>query len=29
MKGTRLEAISLIQQMMMRELKAIREEVFS
>jgi hypothetical protein len=29
MKGTRFEAVSLIQQTVMRELKAIQEEVFS
>jgi hypothetical protein len=29
MKGTRFEAVSSIQQIVIRELKAIREEVFS
>jgi hypothetical protein len=29
MKGTRFEAVSLTQQTVMRELKAIREEAFS
>jgi hypothetical protein len=29
MKGTRFEAVSSIQQTVMRELKAIREEAFS
>jgi hypothetical protein len=29
MKGTRFEAVSLIQQTVMREVKAIQEEAFS